>query len=110
MTNICKTASSILWISAALSQRRFISVINKSTSSAALESARLYTDALAEFRTMYTSEVVERLRPLGVKVTHDYRDTDGAIPLPATMSMMLGGMRMPRQPPAQMIPEANFLS
>ena len=63
---------------------------SKLVESSALESAQLYTNALAEFRSIYTSEVIERLRPLGVNVTHDYRDTHGAIPLPATMSMMLG--------------------
>ena len=56
----------------------------------ALDNAALYTQALAEFRTLYTSEVVERIRPLGVAVTHDYELTTGAIPLPATLSMILG--------------------
>ncbi len=45
---------------------------------------------LAEFRTLYTSEVVERVRPLGIEVTHDYLNKPGAIPLPATFSMELG--------------------
>ena len=56
----------------------------------ALDNAALYSQALAEFRTLYTSEVVERVRPLGIAVTHDYELTAGAIPLPATLSMMLG--------------------
>ena len=56
----------------------------------ALDNAALYSQALAEFRTLYTSEVVERVRPLGIAVTHDYQTTAGAIPLPATLSMMLG--------------------
>ena len=56
----------------------------------ALDNAALYSQALAEFRTLYTSEVVERIRPLGIEVTHDYETTAGAIPLPATLSMMLG--------------------
>ena len=47
-------------------------------------------DALAEFRTIYTSEVVERVRQQGITVTHDYEDREGAVPLPATLSMMLG--------------------
>lgn len=56
----------------------------------ALENAALYTQALAEFRTLYTSEVVERVRPHGVEITHDYTAYEKAIPLPATLSMMLG--------------------
>ncbi len=56
----------------------------------ALDNAALYNQALAEFRTLYTSEVVERVRPLGIEVTHDYQTSAGAIPLPATLSIMLG--------------------
>ncbi len=58
--------------------------------SAALNHAALYAQALAEFRTIYTSEVVARVKPQGIKVTHDYETTDGAIPLPTTLSMKLG--------------------
>lgn len=58
--------------------------------SSALESARLYSEAIAEFRTVYSSEVVERLRDQPVEITHDYAAKEDAIPLPATLSMMLG--------------------
>ena len=57
---------------------------------AAIESAARYSEVLAEFRTLYTSEVVSRLRPHGIEVTHDYQSKEGAIPLPATLSMLLG--------------------
>ena len=40
---------------------------------------------------MYASEVVEAARGHGVRVTHDYRAHKGAIPLPATLSMLLAG-------------------
>ena len=56
----------------------------------ALRSAEQMSNALTEFRTIYTSEVVERVRKQGIAVTHDYEDREGAIPLPATLSMMLG--------------------
>ncbi len=56
----------------------------------ALEYATEHTRALAEFRTLYTSEVVARVRPHGIEVTHDYKSKEGAIPLPATLSMELG--------------------
>src|SRR6185295_13947599 len=58
--------------------------------SAALHNARLYSQALAELRTLYTSEVVETVRARGIVVRHDYKASDGSIPLPATFGMLLG--------------------
>ena len=59
--------------------------------SAAIESASLYADALAEFRTIYTSEVVRVLQAHpDIQITHDYKGRPNAIPLPATLSMDLG--------------------
>ncbi len=57
---------------------------------AAIEGAARYSEVLTEFRTLYTSEVVARLRPYGIEVTHDYQSKEGAIPLPATLSLLLG--------------------
>ncbi|MCZ6918535.1 MAG: DUF3365 domain-containing protein, partial [Gemmatimonadetes bacterium] len=56
----------------------------------AIQHAASLSQALGEFRTLYTAEVVERVRARGIEVTHDFQDRDGAIPLPATLSMMLG--------------------
>ncbi|MBI3549497.1 MAG: DUF3365 domain-containing protein [Elusimicrobia bacterium] len=56
---------------------------------ASLQGVTLYAEALREVRTLYTSEVVERVRLHGIPVTHDYAAKDGAIPLPATFSMEL---------------------
>ena len=64
-----------------------------------LGNAKLYSQALAEFRTLYTSEVVERVRNQGIAITHDYKNQPAAIPLPATLSMELGkriGVQMVR--------------
>jgi signal transduction histidine kinase/CheY-like chemotaxis protein len=58
--------------------------------SAALQGTALHAESLEELRTLYTSEVVERLRGHGIWVTHDYASYEGAIPLPATFSMELG--------------------
>lgn len=63
---------------------------NNLLKSAAIESAALYGKALGEFRTLYTSEVVARVRKQGIEVTHDYKKNDLAIPLPATLSLELG--------------------
>lgn len=56
----------------------------------ALDAAAQYAALVAEFRTLYTSEVVAAARKHGVQITHDYSTRDGAIPLPATLSMLLG--------------------
>ncbi len=58
--------------------------------STALQDAARYSKALAEFRTLYTSEVVARVEGHNIDVTHDYLTKEGAIPLPATLSMELG--------------------
>lgn len=58
--------------------------------SMAEKNAALYSNALEELRTLYTSEVVERVRARGIEVTHDYQEKEGAIPLPVTLSMMIG--------------------
>ena len=58
--------------------------------SATLQSVARYSEALAEFRTLYTSEVVARVQNHGIEVTHDYANREGAIPLPATLSLTLG--------------------
>lgn len=56
----------------------------------AFTGADVYMRALTEFRTLYTSEVVNRLRPLSIGVNHEYRHVPSVIPLPATMTRMLG--------------------
>lgn len=40
-------------------------------------------------RGEYASEVVSRVAPLGILVTHDYLDHEGAIPIPATFAIDL---------------------
>jgi signal transduction histidine kinase len=56
----------------------------------ALQNAEFYCSSLSTFRTLYTSEVVSRAKLYGMRVTHDYKGNDDAIPLPATLSMLLG--------------------
>lgn len=58
--------------------------------SATLQNVTRYSEALVEFRALYTSEVVARVKDHGVEVTHDYTNKEGAIPLPATLSLILG--------------------
>ena len=56
----------------------------------AVNSAEHSSNALHEFRSLYTSEVVEPARAAGLIVAHDYESLKGAIPLPATLSIMIG--------------------
>ncbi|MHC4161478.1 MAG: response regulator [Planctomycetota bacterium] len=58
--------------------------------STALQDAQAYSKALATFRTLYTSQVVEIVRKQGINVTHDYAAHEGAIPLPATLALEIG--------------------
>ncbi|MCW8830642.1 MAG: DUF3365 domain-containing protein, partial [Gammaproteobacteria bacterium] len=58
--------------------------------STSLRAAELYSAALTQFRGLYTSEVVARVKSLDIDITHDYAQRDNAIPLPATLSMRLG--------------------
>ncbi|NQY11738.1 MAG: DUF3365 domain-containing protein [Flavobacteriales bacterium] len=55
----------------------------------ALKSAEFYSSVLDEFRSIYTSEVINRV-PDSLYVGHDYLNHDNGIPLPATLSMILG--------------------
>ncbi len=56
----------------------------------ALQHAADYTAAISEFRTLYTSEVVETVLAQGLHVSHDFTSKNDAIPLPVTLSLLLG--------------------
>jgi PAS domain S-box-containing protein len=82
MLMFCMGMGCMLWYVSRL-QSHLIAAI-------ALQDASLYSQALTEFRTLYTSEVVETVRQHGIEVTHDYGNHAGAIPLPVTLTMLLG--------------------
>lgn len=56
----------------------------------AINNAARYLEAISEFRSLYTSEVVSAAKKSGLTISHDYENIDGVIPLPATLSMKLG--------------------
>ena len=60
------------------------------TEESAINSAEIYIKALEEFRTLYTTEVVTPAKQFGMDINHNYRGKQGAIPLPATLSILLG--------------------
>jgi len=86
---------SVVWLGMLLAMGGAIILVHNSrvarnlTESTALHDAKLYSDAISEFRTLYTSEVIETVRD-DVLVTHDYKKHVNAVPLPATLSMLLG--------------------
>jgi serine/threonine protein kinase len=56
----------------------------------ALESAAQESEMLESLNGFYSKEVVDRVKPFGIEVTHDYRSKNGAIPIPATLTIDLG--------------------
>jgi serine/threonine protein kinase len=58
--------------------------------SSALESAAQQSEILIEVNNLYSADVVERAKLKGVEATHDYATREGAIPLPATLTIELG--------------------
>ncbi len=57
----------------------------------ALSYAKIYSEAIEQFRSLYASEVVKPMRNKGdISVRHDYKEHEHAIPLPATFSILLG--------------------
>ena len=55
-----------------------------------VESAGQYAKALTEFRSLYTDKVVSVARTQGVQISHNLDDSPHALPLPATLTIMLG--------------------
>jgi phosphoserine phosphatase RsbU/P len=78
----CVGVAAILW--------HLVNLSSALVEMSALQGTARYSEALMEFRTLYTSEVVVRAQTHGIEVTHDYRTKPGAIPLPATLSIELG--------------------
>jgi len=69
---------------------QFHTVSQNLVESMALEETKRYAEALTQFRILYSSEVVARASHVGVEVLHDYTKHEGAIPLPVTLSILIG--------------------
>jgi len=59
------------------------------TEESAIDYAEQYIESLSIFRSTYSSEVVSRVKNEGITISHDHRMTKGAIPFPATFSILL---------------------
>ncbi len=55
-----------------------------------LSSARAIVNAVSFFQQFYTIDIIERLKNTDIKVSHQYKEIENSIPLPATMAMELG--------------------
>lgn len=64
----------------------------------AFQGSEMYTRALNEMRIWYTVEVVQRLHDQGIEASAGYRDHQGEIPLPATLSRDLGSRLVAGRP------------
>ncbi len=62
---------------------------NKINQKLTIKYVETYIETLEIVQSKYSSDVVSRLKPLGISPTHDYRNHDGAIPFPATFSIEL---------------------
>ena len=67
----------------------FLAHLAETSEIVARQHAHDISRALTAFRTTYSRDVVGRLPAGATEVAHDYRDRDGAIPLPATLSIEL---------------------
>jgi signal transduction histidine kinase len=78
----CVGVAAILWHLSRLSSNL--------VQSGALQGTAIYSQSITDLRTFYGSEVVDRVRPYGIEVTHDYAAKKAAIPIPATFTIEFG--------------------
>ncbi len=76
--------------------------------STALEAAKSYSAAVSAIRSYYSSNVVPRAREAGATIIHDYHEHEGAIPLPATLTIELGEQISQRSDGAQFRLYSNY--
>lgn len=57
---------------------------------ATLEAATSYSKSISDVREYYSSQVVTRASESGMTISHDFRNLDNAIPLPATLTIEIG--------------------
>ena len=65
-------------------------LMNTLIESAAIQAAKDHLKTLATVRTVYTEEVVSVAIEHGIEITHDYQKDGHSIPLPATLTMLIG--------------------
>jgi PAS domain S-box-containing protein len=56
----------------------------------AVQEAEHFSASITEFRNFYSAEIVPRARASGMEITHAYRQSPNALPLPATFALDFG--------------------
>ncbi|MBI4861909.1 MAG: GAF domain-containing protein, partial [Candidatus Riflebacteria bacterium] len=69
---------------------RFWGVLSSLIETLALQQAQGHSVAIEEARNVYSSEVVARVLPKGITISHSYGDIPGAIPVPPAFTAVLG--------------------
>ena len=82
--------SAMFALALALSLWPLFRLSNRVLETASLDGAERYAEVMEEHRTLYASEVVARLQNTDISITHDYLKAPHSIPLPATLSILLG--------------------
>ena len=65
-------------------------LMQKLIESAGIQAAKGHLNALETIRAVYTEQVVKVANEHGIEVTHDYLKIDNSIPLPATLTILIG--------------------
>ncbi len=55
-----------------------------------MDMARKQAQSVTHFRNFYSTEILPRARTSGATVTHEYKETNNGLPLPATLMIDLG--------------------
>lgn len=77
-------------LTAAVVAYQVVTIVDGTRRATALEAAISYSRAISSICNYYSSVVVPRARGAGATVTHEYHNLEGAIPLPATLTIELG--------------------
>ena len=84
----------VLMIAVIVSLGFILLFINKNTRSqfeiSATQKVKGYIETLKKTRDTYTSEIVSKVKKNGMEVSHFYTNKDNTIPLPATLTILLG--------------------
>ncbi len=78
------------FVSTLLVAGELYSVFTETGYRATLEAATSYSSSITDVREYYSSEVVSRARDSGITISHDFRNHEAAIPLPATLTIEVG--------------------
>ncbi len=82
--------AAIFFVSAVIAFQQVTSLNKELVQSSAINYADIYIKSIAEFRNLYSSEVVANAKKSGMTITHDYHNKENAIPLPATFTLLFG--------------------